>query len=155
MGRCVKTDRRAVISCQRGVSVVEVLVAVVVLSLVFIGLMQAAILSIDHNMRNVLRDEAVTLASGAMEDARGRPFDSVVSDTTAISGADCPSSIATGTVMQMKIRDMTKDLCVRLTSADRTNPVTLEVVAKQIDVTVGWRWKGTDYTHSVTTLRRR
>ena len=145
----VKTDKRAAITAQQGVSLVEVMVALVVLLLVFIGLLQAAILSIDNNMRNVLRDEAVTLASAAMEDARGRPFDSVVSDTAAISGADCPGTITNGNVMQMKLRDMTKDLCVNLTSTD------VDTDTKQLDVTVGWRWKGIDYTHNVTTLRRR
>ena len=151
-------DRRETMNTQRGVGLVEVMIALVVLLIVFIGLMQAAILSIDHNMRNVLRDEAVTLAAAAMEDARGRPFASVFSDTHSISGADCPSTITTGNVMQMNIRDMTRDLCVSLTCAELGGDAdcsTDDADTKQLNVIVGWRWKSVDYTHSVTTLRRR
>jgi prepilin-type N-terminal cleavage/methylation domain-containing protein len=40
----------------RGVSLVEVMIALTVLLVVFLGLMQAALLSIEQNMKNLLRD---------------------------------------------------------------------------------------------------
>jgi len=133
-----------------GVSLVEVLMALVILLLVFVGLMQAAILSIDSNMKNVLRDEAVALASATMEDTRTNKFDDIKSDTSSIpSGSDCPSSITTGTKVQMGIRNMTKDMCVRLIVSD------IDADTKQLNITVGWRWNEEDYTHNVSTLRRR
>ena len=162
MGQYVKIDKMEMVKTQQGVSLIEVMIALVVLLIVFIGLLQAAILSIDSNMRNILRDEAVTLAAATMEDARGEPFANVGSDaiyTDAIpSGTDCPSAITTGTVMQIKIRDMTRVLCVSPTCTEHGGDgdcTTDDADTKQLNVTVGWRWKNIDYTHSVTTLMRR
>lgn len=47
---------------KEGMTLVEVLIAMVVLLLVSLALMQTALVSIDANMRNVLRDEAVSVA---------------------------------------------------------------------------------------------
>ncbi len=69
---------------QDGVSLVEVMIALVVLLLVFMGLLQAALLGIDSNMRNIIRDEAVTVAAMRMEEARSMPFDTVVDDTAIL-----------------------------------------------------------------------
>ncbi|MEK6691226.1 MAG: type II secretion system protein [Nitrospirota bacterium] len=46
----------------QGLTLVEVLIAMVILLLVSLALMQTALVSIDANMRNVLRDEAVSVA---------------------------------------------------------------------------------------------
>lgn len=47
---------------KEGMTLVEVLIAMVVLLLVSLALMQTALVSIDANMRNVLRDESVSVA---------------------------------------------------------------------------------------------
>lgn len=55
---------------QKGVTLVEVLISLVILLIVFMGLIQASILSINHNLRNAMRDEAVRVASEYMSRAR-------------------------------------------------------------------------------------
>ncbi|MFI5294082.1 MAG: prepilin-type N-terminal cleavage/methylation domain-containing protein [Thermodesulfovibrionales bacterium] len=55
---------------QKGVTLVEVLISLVILLIVFMGLIQASILSINHNLRNAMRDEAVRIASEYMSMAR-------------------------------------------------------------------------------------
>ena len=84
MGRLqavIRNKKQNFFVTQDGVSLVEVMIALVVLLLVFMGLLQAALLGIDSNMRNIIRDEAVTVAAMRMEEARSMPFDNVVNDT--------------------------------------------------------------------------
>jgi type IV pilus assembly protein PilV len=150
-----------------GVTLVEVMIALVVLLLVFMGLLQAALLSIDHNIRNILRDEAIKIATERMEEARSLPFtqttDNLLSDANALpGGADCPTTFTfgTGVLRERNVRNITGfDFCTNRT-AGRTDgtPGFLDPPAnntKRVTITVGWRWKGEDYTHTATTLRRR
>jgi len=65
-----------------GVTLVEVMISLVVLLIVFLGLIQASIVTIDHNLRNELRDEAVRTASDAMSRLRTTGFnDTLLNDT--------------------------------------------------------------------------
>ena len=61
----------------RGVTLVEVLISLVVLLIVFMGLIQASILSIDHNLRNEVRDEASRIAASTMDSVKILPFDNL------------------------------------------------------------------------------
>ena len=63
-----------------GFTLVEVLISMVVLLLVSLALMQTALVSIDSNMMNILRDEAVGIAEEEMNEARGVSF-SLLGDT--------------------------------------------------------------------------
>src|SRR5512143_830774 len=54
----------------RGVTLVEVMISLVILLIVFMGLIQASLLSINHNMRNSVRDEAVRIAAESMSRLR-------------------------------------------------------------------------------------
>lgn len=156
----MKNKRVSFIDCKKGVSLVEVMIALVVLLLVFMGILQAALLSIDHNMRNILRDEAVKIATARMEQIRSMPFTSLSSDTQSLpSDVDCPSDFTVGERIQRNIRKVSnKDFCVRLSCKEYggdDNCSTEDADTKQLRVSVGWRWKGEDYFHSITTLRRR
>lgn len=139
---------------KKGLTLVEVMIALVVLLLVSLALMQTALVSIDANMTNVLRDEAVDIAEMRMNEARNLPFtatvDNLTSDIGSLSGADCPTAFsATGVPIQRNLRNITNfDFC--------TNRVVtpLGTDTKQVTITVGWRWKGEDYTHSITTIRK-
>lgn len=142
-----------------GVSLVEVMIALAVFLIAFSGIMQAALISIDSNVRNILRDEAISIAAARMEDVRNQLFTNIVSDTASIpSGANCPGTFTTGSLLQRNIRDMTNDFCINLTCQELGgdgNCATSDTDNKQVSVRVTWKWKGEDYLHSVTTLRRR
>lgn len=59
---------------KKGLTLVEVLIAMVVLLLVSLAMLQTALLGIDSNMRNVLRDEAVSIAEQRMNYTSSIPF---------------------------------------------------------------------------------
>jgi Tfp pilus assembly protein PilV len=144
-----------------GSSLVEVMIALTIFLIIFMGVMQGALLGIDLNMHNILRDEAVSIASAKMEEMRSLPFASVVSDTNALpSGVDCPGTFTIGNRVQRPMRSITKDFCVNLACVDldgdgdcTTDDSTSN--SKQVNIRVTWKWKGEDYLHSVTTVRRR
>lgn len=139
---------------KKGFTLVEVMIALVVLLLVSLALMQTALVGIDSNMRNVLRDEAVGIAEMRMNEARNLPFtstvDNLISDTGSLAGANCPTGFpATGVLIQRNLKNITNfDFCTnRAVTPFGTD-------TKQINITVGWRWKGEGYTHSIATIRK-
>jgi type II secretory pathway pseudopilin PulG len=69
-------------------SLVEVLIALTVLLFVSLALMQTALVSIDANMRNVLRDEGVRVAEAGMMAMRNEDFDALIATPVVNSSAD-------------------------------------------------------------------
>ena len=61
----------------KGVTLVEVMISLVILLLVFMGLIQASIVSINSNMRNLVRDGATLVAAEYMSRAKATPIDTL------------------------------------------------------------------------------
>jgi len=128
---------------KKGMTLVEVMIALVVFLLVFLALMQTALVGLDSNMINILRDEAVGVAEESMNEARNVPFDSLAAVTT------------TGTVTR-SFRNIARNFTVTRTVTDFRGGED-----KQVNVTVTWEWKektvasGNPYIHSISTLLRR
>ena len=139
-----------------GLTLIEVLIALVVFLLISIALMQTALVVIDSNMINVLRDEAVNIAEMRMNDARNLGFtdtvDNLVSDAGGLAGA-CPAGFSPtglGLLVERDFRNISDfDFCTNREVND------LDIDNKEVIITVGWIWKGQDYTHSITTIVRR
>lgn len=140
----------------KGVSLVEVMIALVVLLLVFMALLQTALLSIDNNLRNLLRKEAISIADQKMIWLKNRPFDH--GDLTA--GLTCPPNPLPAEAIQRDFRSLTRtfNVCVNIVDLDAA-PDT-----KRVEVVVGWNHRneapplpttGNEYEHSITTVRRR
>lgn len=163
---------------EKGVSLIEVMIALVVLLLVFVGLLQAALLSIDSNMRNIIRDEVVKIAAEKMEEARSMPFDNVITNPNVCSVSnnlctvnnDCAADetcVAPTAVTLASCNPNTYTMRIDRNFRNIQNfpfgsEITvsdLEPVApintKQIEIEVRWEYKNECYTHSITTLRRR
>ena len=166
----------------KGLTLVEVMIALSVFLLVFMGLFQTALLSVEHNMKNILRDEAITIAAMRMEEARSMLFDSVITnpDVCSVSnnlctGTDpneCPqsgdscgtpttvtlSSCATTTYPILASRNFRNisnfPFGTEITVTDFVNAAG-DIDTKQINVEVAWEYKNECYIHSVTSLRRR
>lgn len=126
----------------KGMTLVEVVIALTVLLIVLLALMQTALVSIDANMINVLRDEAVSMAEERMNEARNIPFDDLVVGTTDVSPP--AKSIR-------NIASFSYTVSRTITSAG--------LDAMQIGITVTWEWKektgANAYTHSISTIVRR
>jgi prepilin-type N-terminal cleavage/methylation domain-containing protein len=151
---------------KRGLTLVEVMIALVIFLFVFIALMQTALVSIDGNMINSLRNEALNIAEMRMNEAKNESFAVLVSDIGDLSACDCPTGFAgTGTCVERDIRSVSGfDFCTNLTCTEVVggggvggdgNCATEDAVNKQVHITIGWQWKGENYTHRISTVRKR
>ena len=145
---------------KKGLTLVEVMIALVIFLFVFFALMQTALVSIDANMINTLRSEAVNIAEMRMNEARGIPFTSIVSDSVSLSACDCPTGFfATGECRSRDVRSISGfNFCTNLTCTEFGGDgdcATDDIGAdnKRVNIVVGWKWKGENYTHSITTIR--
>jgi len=143
-----------------GFTLVEVMIALVITLLVFLALMQTALVGIDSSMRNILRDEAVSIAEMRVNEMGNIPFVSVVSDTGSLTGYDCPAGFSsTGVPVERNIRNIRGfDFCTNLTCQELGGDgdcATDDADNKQVSITIGWKWKGENYTHRITTIRKR
>ena len=129
----------------KGMTLVEVLIALVVLLLVSLAMLHTALFSIENNMINVLRDEAVSVAEMRMNEARNIPFDTLV----AAAGADV--QVVTRPVRNIPAFAFTATRTVRVRDGNNL----------QIEILVEWEWKektvanGDPYRHNISTLLRR
>jgi Tfp pilus assembly protein PilV len=152
--------QRIVLRSNTGLTLVEVIISLVIALLVFLALMQTALVGIDVNMRNVLRDEAVNIAEMRLNSMRNIPYTSIASDTGSLSAYDCPTGFSsTGVPVERNIKNITGfDFCTSMVCTEfggDGNCATSDADNKQVAVRVGWKWKGENYTHSVTTVRKR
>jgi prepilin-type N-terminal cleavage/methylation domain-containing protein len=64
----------------RGMTLVEVLVAMAIVFIVFLGMSSAGLVVLDQNIKNSQRDEAVSVAEMEIEDVRTIPFAIIAND---------------------------------------------------------------------------
>ncbi|NWF98794.1 MAG: prepilin-type N-terminal cleavage/methylation domain-containing protein [Nitrospirae bacterium] len=142
-----------------GFSLVEVLVASVIVLLVFFALMQTALIAIESNMLNELRNEAIYIAQLRMNNVRDMTYTSIVSDSASLSSCDCPSGFySSGECISRNVRSLSYNYCTNLSCTELSgdgNCATNDADNKQITITVGWKWKGNNYTHVISTIRNR
>jgi prepilin-type N-terminal cleavage/methylation domain-containing protein len=160
---------RIVLKDKKGVTLVEVLIALVILLIVFLGLIQASLLSIDTNAMNLLRDEAVRLASDTMISLRSSPFDDLNRDGATPDAANINFVISsTGTAAQqlnaVNLGINTQKTVRNILTANYVVTVTItdmDASNKQADVLVQWDYKertlanGSANAHRVVSLLRR
>jgi type IV pilus assembly protein PilV len=131
---------RLVLKNKKGYTLVEVMIALLIFLLVTLAMMQTAMVSIDSNMVNVLRDEAVKIAEMRMNDARNLAFTQTL-DSLPVGTDTVP--------VTRNFRDMT------ITYNTERKVTALGTSNKQVDISVTWTWKGTPYTHTVSSIMRR
>lgn len=68
-----------------GFSLIEVLIAMLLVTLVMLALLEAVTLYIQSNMTNILRDEAVRLTQDTLYEARSKAFASTPAGSTTTS----------------------------------------------------------------------
>ncbi len=124
------------LSNKKGMTLLEVLYALVILLIASLALLKMAALSISTNVQNVIRDEAVNAAEARMNDLRSLPYDDI-------------STAATPTVVSRNVRNFTVDYSLESPVID------INANSKQITVSAAWSYKGQAYTHSITTILRK
>jgi prepilin-type N-terminal cleavage/methylation domain-containing protein len=164
---------QTVLRNKKGVTLVEVLISLVILLVVFMGLIQASLLSIENNVTTALRDEAVRLATETVAALKTGPFDDLNRDgiipdapplppTPFFTMSSTGSAAEQGNASRLGIntvrasRNISSNYVVRVTVDnvfDNDN--------KQVTVRVEWAWKertfvgGNPNRYDVTALLRR
>ena len=133
---------------KKGMTLVEVMIAMVISLIIFLALMQTSLISINQNMRNNLRDEAGRIADLRMSALKNLPFDNpALADATAV-GTGTTTTDNTG--ISRTIRNFSVQFAPITTVVDAVGTDT-----KEIRVTVAWQWKGQTFTNSVTSVLKR
>ncbi len=130
-------------SKNRGFTLIEVMMAILILMVGMLGLLQAINLAIEVNLRNQLREEAVNVGERVMNEMRGKGFDN-------ISVASTPTDTYTYPVYQIpsKIRGTSRTYSVSRRSTVLSSVNSLPVT-KQLEVLVNWTYKGVSYENRV------
>jgi len=118
---------------EEGFTLVEFLVAVVILAVGLLGLLQCVNLAMGKNLENMYRVEAIQLADDCMVQKRSMPFLAI---TTARSYP---------TILR-QTRGISKSYAVQ----EAINPVASR--SKEIVINVFWTNKGNNYSHSVSSV---
>lgn len=144
-----------------GLTLVEVVVALGVTMILFLALMQTALLSISQNSKNSIRDEAISVAAERMREAENTDFVALATDTAPLPpvcdfmSARCGGN---GELFDRNVRNIPGpggdeslfDFCTCMIVPPQT---TAEF--KNVNVYVGWKWTGEEYSHAISRIVRR
>jgi type IV pilus assembly protein PilV len=117
----------------RGFTLVEFLVAIVILMVGLLGMLQGINLAIDKSMENVLRNEALTVADDLMMAKRNKSFSAL-------------STITTNQNMSRYTRGVYKNYSAQQI-VNLTTPQTKEVI-----INISWKYKKNRNNHSVSSF---
>lgn len=121
---------------QSGFTLIEFCVAVLIMMVGLLGLLQAVNMATQHNLANILRNEAISIADNQMVLAKSAVVDS--STFTALAN--------TTTTVSTQIRSGTNSYSVaRNVTAPSTN-------SKEVIVTVSWQYRGKTVNHMISSL---
>ena len=117
-----------------GFTLIEVLVAMVIMMVGLLGLLQSINIAMDHNVRNRLREEATNVGERIMNEYRARPFTSLSAGSITV-----PS----------KMQGFAKSYNVNYTATG----VGGSTDSRELEVVVTWSYKNTQIQHRVKSIR--
>lgn len=123
----------------RGMTLVEVLVALAIVFIIFLGLSDGGLIVLNENIRNSMRDEGVSVAEEAIQQVRNLPFDNVAFDNTTV---------------QRQIRGLDRNYNVVRTVTNPNGSSYTPPNDKLVTVTVNWTRNQKNYSHQVLTIVR-
>jgi type IV pilus assembly protein PilV len=121
---------------QLGFTLLEFLVAIVILMAGLLGLLQVINVAMDKNLDNVFRTEATMLADDRMMRIRSRAF---VSVSTTVTNPPKVNVVRNS-------RGILKNFSTQQIVSQPTDK------SKQITINVTWRKKKTPYSHSISSI---
>lgn len=121
----------------KGMTLIEVMISLLILMIVALALMQTALVGMSTNLQNSLRDEAVNIVDLRMNELRNAAFD----------------SISLGTAVETTIARTFRGASVSYVPTRTVTSINADT--KQITLSVAWTYRGGNNTHSVTTIMRR
>jgi Tfp pilus assembly protein PilV len=139
----------------RGLSLVEVIVSLLIMTVMLLGLAQTITVAISTNMQNVFRDEAVNVAearmNGVLIDTSGAAHDGMrnmpFANISLLSASD-----RAFTVTRTFRGSATMNYTVNTLADNSISGAT--ITASEITINVQWVYKGKTYTQSTLTIIR-
>jgi type IV pilus assembly protein PilV len=110
-----------------GFTLIEFLVAIVILMIGMLGLLQSVNVALQYNTTTQMRNEAVALGDAEMSRELAKPFDLISVPTTA---------------SRRSVHIGLKNYSIARSGADMTN-------SRQVNIVVSWTHKRNRYTHEV------
>ena len=127
---------------KNGFTLIEVMVSLLLSLLIFLAVMQVALMGMNYNMTNALRDEAVNVAEQQMNQVRNQV--SSVAGFTALGNPPLAPFTISRNFRNVSNFNYTVNQVVAVLNANN----------KQVTITVTWPWKGQNTTHIVNTVLR-
>lgn len=137
----MKLQVRVKLNNKTGFTLIEFCVAVLIMMVGLLGLLQAVNMATEHNLGNVLRNEAISLADEQMVTAKMLSFDSLAP--------------ATSYVNRRTRSGFNNYSVVRTTQVSRTRedpPGVFTITSQEVSVRVSWRYKVNKLNHTISTL---
>ena len=122
-------------------TLVEVLVAMAIVFIVFLGMSSGGLVVLNENIKNEMRDEAVSVAEMEMEQTRSTPFATIANDNH---------------VVYRQIRKLPLvgySVARTVSNPDGTTPAT-DLNNRRVTINVTWTNQARSYTHTVITIVR-
>ena len=123
-----------VLKTEKGFSLIEALVAMLILSIVLLGALQGLIVSYRTSSLTALRNEGVGIAEEAANTLRNTPYTDLVDGTTT-------------TTVTRQLANAAVPFTVTQVVAD-----SVASVVKSVQITVSWNHQGRAITHTATIL---
>lgn len=141
---------QVVIKNKKGLTLIEVMVALVVLLIVFLGMMQAIAIAVNMNVKNQLRGEGVRVADERVSALKNLSFGNNA-DLNATGGVfinDIDPNTGTN-IITRSFRNFSMDF----TSTKRITDINAD--NKRIELTVSWTWRNETFNHGVSLVLKR
>ncbi len=147
MGQTVWQDKKILILNRLGFTLIEVMIAFVIILIVMLGLLNLTGQVVTVSVKNTVRDEAIKVAEEVMAQVKALPYDDISTMTyNQLRQRIDPNSSATNITRNFRNFSMTYTPEIS---------VTTYTDAKVINVTVTWSYRGDNYSHTISSLMRR
>lgn len=127
----------------RGFTLIEVMVAIVIMMVGLIGLLQSINVATEYNLKNHLRDEGVYVGEKYLNELKGRGFDNIAPTPPETSVTFPVISTAS------KIRGTGKKLKIETSSTVMSHDAENKPTTLQLMVVVKWTYKDVTYENRV------
>ena len=127
---------RPVLKNKAGLTLFELVIAISIMFIVFLGLTGTVLTAMEYNIRNTLLDEAVSIGESKMNGVRSLPFDNIVTPGT-------PETVT------RQVRKFNAAYTVTTTVSDPATDI------KQVTMVVTWTRLGTTRSHTFSSIVRR
>lgn len=123
---------------KKGFTLVEIMISLFLVLVICLGLTQTAMVGIDTNMTNMLREEGISVAQASMHQARDMGYANLIPGATALPP------------VSRSFRSLQNNIDYNITRTV-TNWTT---DSRQVNIAVDWQWKGQPFNYVTKTIVR-